>query len=298
MLAASMKPEKGQSIETLNYPVIASCKFDGIRCVIVNGKAKSRTLKDIPNDYIRKQLSRIEYEGFDGEILTYTDGVMDDFNIVSGKVMRQTGTPDFVYHVFDLCNVDDDYVDRIGQYQARADGLTTLSEVSPVDTVLCLTPSDLEAFTEKCLTDGFEGAIVRHPQGCYKQGRSTWREGGMTKIKPFEDAEAVITGFEEQMANNNAKVVNELGRNKRTSHKAGKTGKDTLGKFICRSKEFGEIKVGTGKGLTQALRQEIWDNQAKFKGKTITYKFQRIGMKAGGKPRIAVFKGFRHKHDI
>ena len=116
----------------------------------------------------------------------------------------------------------------------------------------------------------------------------------MIKVKPMEDAEARIIGFEEQEENTNEKQTNELGRSKRSSCKAGKVGKGTLGSLIVTNTEFGDFNVGTG--MDDALRQKIWDNREAYLGKIITFRFQRIGTK--DKPRIPAFKGLRHKDDL
>ena len=57
-----------------------------------------------------------------------------------------------------------------------------------------------------------------------------------------------------------------------------------------------EFRVGTGKGLTNVLRQEIWDNQSKWLGKVIKYKHQAIGSKDA--PRIAIYLGMRDERDM
>lgn len=53
----------------IQYPVYASPKLDGIRCSIVDGKALSRTLKQIPNKHIFNQLSTTDLNGLDGELI-------------------------------------------------------------------------------------------------------------------------------------------------------------------------------------------------------------------------------------
>ena len=67
------------------------------------------------------------------------------------------------------------------------------------------------------------------PDGPYKCGRSTVREGYLLKLKRFADGEAVILGCCEQMHNANAAQQDAFGRTKRSSHKDNKIGKATLG---------------------------------------------------------------------
>jgi DNA ligase-1 len=127
------------------------------------------------------------------------------------------------------------------------------------------------------------------------------REGYLLKRKPFKDSEAIIVGFEEQMENANEAEQDAFGRTKRSKHLEGMIPKDTLGKFLVR--EIGEtpwldreFAIGTGEGLTQDLRKEIWDNQSKYLGKIVTYKYQPHGIK--DLPRLPIWKGFRDKRDL
>src|SRR5688572_14503491 len=111
MLAATIK-----DIKELTFPLLASPKLDGIRCVILNGKAVTRNLKPIPNDFIRNFLeSHPELDGLDGELMLNDppapkkieieegEGGLD-FNHVQSAVMSSDGEPDFYYAVFDYHN--------------------------------------------------------------------------------------------------------------------------------------------------------------------------------------------------
>jgi len=99
------------------------------------------------------------------------------------------------------------------------------------------------------------------------------------------------------MHNKNEKKTNELGLSKRSSSKENKVPAGTLGKFLVKDITTGvEFKVGTGDGLTLELRQEVWDNQEKYMGELIKYKFQKHGTK--DKPRSPVWLGFRPTEDM
>src|SRR5690606_7804434 len=92
MLACSNIPRP----EQIKFPVYASFKLDGIRCAIVNGHPLSRTLKPIPNRFIRHTLNMPCLRGLDGELM-----IKGDFNAVQSAVMSHSGKPEFVYYVFD-----------------------------------------------------------------------------------------------------------------------------------------------------------------------------------------------------
>lgn len=289
MLAAPVRPEKGESLDQLTYPLVASGKYDGIRCVIHDGTPLSRSLKEIPNRHINTLLTDRRLANLDGELMTGGHG--DPFD--TGPIMRREGNPDFTYYVFDdFTQPHTAYIRRITAYRQRIAELD-LPWLVAVRTQIVRCREELNDFTDQCLLDGLEGSMVRNPAGAYKFGRATFKEQLLTKIKPMEDAEGTISGFEEEMENTNEKTTNELGRGKRSSHQSGMIPKGTLGKLVLNTAEFGEIRIA---GFTDAFAKEVWNNRPAFLGKLATYRFQRIGMK--DKPRIAVFKGIRHPHDI
>jgi DNA ligase-1 len=154
----------------------------------------------------------------------------------------------------------------------------------------------LQAYEEACLSHGFEGVIVRKPDSPYKFGRSSVRQLYLGKIKRFKDDEARIIDFDEQLENANPATVDARGETERSHHQANMIPKNTLGKLICEHPKFGTISIGTGRGLTHSLRQEIWDNRDAYLGKMIKFKYFPIGMKY--KPRLPIFLGFRDENDL
>jgi len=263
------------------YPVYASPKLDGIRCSIVGGKALTRALKAIPNLHINKFLSDAQFEGLDGELIVgeptdktvYTNTVMG--------VMRVSGVPKFTFFVFDLHDAPMGYHARLGAL-LRMD-LPLNIQVHESEVVS--NETELLAYESTCVGQGYEGIILRSVNAPYKYGRSTVNEGYLLKVKRFEDSEAEIIGVEEEMHNTNAAETNELGRTKRSSAKAGKVGKGTMGRLVVRDIHSGvEFKIGTG--FTAAQRAETWGL-----GTIHKYKFFPVGVK--DKPRHPVYIGAR-----
>ena len=58
-----------EDITKLTYPVACSLKLDGIRCIVKNGVVYSRSMKPIPSEVVQKKFGKVEYEGFDGELV-------------------------------------------------------------------------------------------------------------------------------------------------------------------------------------------------------------------------------------
>lgn len=293
----SFKPTLAVAAEfdKIKYPVFASPKLDGIRCSIVGGKALSRTLKPIPNKHISECLGQPQFTGLDGELIVgdptsktcYTDSV-------SG-VMAFDKTPHFTYYVFDLHSVDSPFSSRFLDLTAMVLGLAGAPYIQPLEQKLLANEDDMLAYEAAKIEEGYEGIILRSPSAPYKFGRSTVKEGYLLKIKRFEDSEAEILGFEEEMFNGNEAQTNELGRTKRSTAAVGLSGKGTLGAFRVRDCVSGvEFSVGTG--LTALQRGVFWQRQDEYLGKLVKYKFFPVGVKVA--PRHPVFLGFRDKRDL
>jgi DNA ligase-1 len=284
MLAATL-----QNIDKLNFPVLASPKLDGIRCLKVNGKALTRKFKPVPNKFIRDWLESNLPDGIDGEIMIRNA----TFNEIQSGVMSMDGEPDFEYHAFDLVTANTEK-----PYSVRIIDLSLLPKnkrLIIVENRLIFNQQELDEFEAQCLTQGYEGVMVRHPCGPYKNGRATEREGYLSKIKRFSDSEAVVTGYEERLHNANEATIDELGHTKRSSHKANMIPDDTLGAFHVKDIHTGqEFKVSTG--MDDALRKTIWQNRDSYIGKLVKYKYQPAGQK--DLPRFPVFLGFRDERDM
>ncbi len=119
-----------------------------------------------------------------------------------------------------------------------------------------------------------EGLILKEWDAVYTWDRSmSW-----CKVKRFFDVDCKVTGF-------------YLGKKKSKNEKR-------LGGI----KVWGRLEDGTivesdcGSGFTDAQRQEIWDNQAKYLGKTVVIKYQEVSKsknKAVASLRFPTFEHFR-----
>jgi DNA ligase-1 len=301
MLAASMENSKGDpmSFSDLAYPLGASIKLDGIRCLRVDGKTLSRSFKPIPNQYIQRTMAELP-NGLDGELITYNpDGSRRTFNEIQGDVMSEDGEPNFKFEVFDFVYGDEDDNLEIAYLQRIED----LKYIKLPDFCTKILPTiinneeELLAFEEQAIADGHEGIMTRRLNGPYKCGRSTFKSQDLIKIKRFVDSEAVILGFEEKLTNENEATKDELGHTKRSSAKAGLVPADTLGTLLVRDIHDGrEFGIGTYKGLKKEDLKEIWDNRDKYVGKIVKYQYQQVGTK--DLPRIPSFQGFRDERDM
>lgn len=267
--------------------VWASPKLDGIRCLLhPDMGAVSRNFKSIPNQYIRNCLAGISY--LDGELVTYTNGNMDDFNTVQSKVMSRDGLPDFKLLVFDCFRKPDDpfHTRLMSAFQIVTEIASSKLEV--VDHTILQGVDDFINYADTQLVMGYEGAMYRLPGGPYKNGRSTLRQGWLVKWKDIQDAEGTVMDFIERQHNDNELTHDAFGLAERSSHKEHMVGMNTLGALLLDT-QFGIMRVGTG--FDDAMRQHIWDNKEKYRGATVTFKYQPHGMQ--NLPRFPVFKSFR-----
>ena len=275
--------------EKAKFPYAATPKIDGIRFLMVGGAALTRSFKPIRNEYLQKILSSNLPDGIDGEL---TSG--STFQECS-SIMRIKGEPDFKVWIFDFVNPNDE----VKPYKERMNELRKFESFNiPSYEILFPTivsnQEQIDQLMIKNLNAGYEGLMLRDPNGIYKFGRSSVKENILLKIKEFMDDEAEIIAFREKMVNTNEGLKDNFGRTKRSSCQDGLKPSGTLGGFILRNSEGLEFSCGSG--LNDALRDEIWKNQSKYLGKLVKYKYMSKGIKE--LPRHPVFIGFRDETDL
>jgi len=292
MLAATL-----ENIEDVKFPVLATPKIDGIRS-IKQTQMLSRTFKPIRNTVMNKMLSDLLPEGADGEIAI--EGAT--FQVTTSAVM--TGTTKynekFAYYWFDYV-VDDPlkkYSERMEDMKKYIDANPHILNhdqvnIIPLFPVEIHTMDELICYERDVLARGFEGVMIRKPDGKYKFGRSTVKEGLLLKMKKFKDAEATIISMSQLLKNTNAKTKDNFGHSKRSSHIDGKVSTDTMGSIEV---EYDEVVFSIGTGFDAELRKYFWDNQESLIGKIVKFKYFEMGSKDC--PRFPVFIGIRHEEDF
>lgn len=286
MLSATYDPAK-----PIKFPAMVSPKLDGIRCLIIGGKAVSRNLKPIRNEYIQSILGDPSFNGLDGELVVGDPTDPMAYRNSSSGIMSTDGEPDFTFLVFD------DFQDPNKPFYQRLFSAIDLTggRIKAVPHSMIKTMEELEAFEAECLEAGYEGVMLRDPSGTYKFGRSTLKEGGLIKLKRFSDSEMKITAFEELMHNENELKRDELGRAERSSAQAGMIPGGTLGTLIGVDIHTGQ-GIRLGSGFTAADRDYIWGAKDSLTGKLVKYSYFAVG--AYEKPRFPVFQGFRDINDL
>lgn len=300
-----------EAMKSLRFPVLATLKKDGIRAIKL-GDLASRTLKKIPNRNINERADKLPY-GLDCELF---NPALPYDQIESIVMSREHVDSDKIqFHIIDWWSTLEDILPYNARIFAANKECSKMSDVALSDYDECKGSYELFEFFKACEQEEGEGICFRTPDSPYKQGRSTLREQYLVKLARFTRSECIIVGFEEQMLNANSDKRNDVGYMRRRQAGANLIGKCTLGAFIvitnqrclscngpelvnflcpdCKGSGHMTFKVGTGVGLTDAKRAEIWDNQDKWLGKQITIKSKGHGTKI--KPRSPIMVGLREE---
>lgn len=288
MLAAEYDPDKFP----LRFPVLASPKIDGIRCVIRHGQPLTRSLKPIPNRHIRAALSG--FPALDGELVVGDPTDPKAWNKTSSAVMSHDGEPEFTYFVFDTVVEDIAFSERLQIAKSRAGMYGPMVRFLHHAVVNDL--SELTALEEDYVNAGYEGIMLRDPAGPYKWGRSTAKEGYLLKLKRFDDSEVIVIDIKERMSHVGEFKTNALGLTERDHKKENFVGAGDLGALRCcwldHSRPQDLFDVGSG---FTAEQRELWWASPPI-GRCVRIKHQ--GLTPDGKPRFPIFQGFRDERDL
>jgi DNA ligase-1 len=271
-----MKASKATDSD-FRFPLIASPKVDGFRGYVRGAKLNARSNKAVPNRATAVFFSHPALDNMDGELIVGQPNATDAFQVTTSALRSMGGDPKAMFLVFDFIDDSLGFTDRLAKLDAAVAALPAQfkDRVIALAQVRCESLADLLQFEATCLEQGFEGVMVRNPNGRYKQGRSTVGEHGLLKLKRFSDAEAVVIGKQEEVGIN-------------TKH-----GKGTLGALVCRDLTTGvEFNIGTG--FTAKQRKDLW--LAKLDGEIVKYKYFAIGMVNA--PRFPAFIGLRAAVDM
>ena len=284
----------------LTYPILAMPKIDGVRGLHLYGKPSltGRSLKPFGNKLVPLVFPNLE--GIDGE-LTYGDPTASDLCRNTTSVVNthdDDRAHSLVLNAFDYITPDTVHLGYLARYEALQQLLLTNYNTNvrliPYQVISSL--AELLAYEANCLQQGYEGVILRSPDGIYKNGRTTLREGTYLRIKRFTQEDAIVLSLVEAMENTNEPITNALGRSERSTHQANLVPKGMIGSLTCLDVKSGkQITVGPGK-LTHDERIYYWQHPNELVGRTISYKaFPKGQMNL---PRFPTFESIRIQEDL
>jgi DNA ligase 1 len=277
----------------LRYPLLVSPKYDGIRCIIKDNTALSRTGKMLPSLQVQEEFTRENH--IDGELIVGNPTDFDVYNRTQSHVMSEDKPAEISYFAFDYtgpAHLHKPFIDRL-EVLAELTG-SSYPNVFFVKHDWVENEEELLEMEEKYLREGYEGVILRDPMARYKNGRGTFREGIIYKLKRFTDDEAVIVALKEKMTNTNEQERDELGYAKRSHKQEGKVGAGMVGAFLVK---YGEdiLEIAPGSFTHQQLT-EMWEYPSLAVGATLKFRYFNHGIK--DKPRFPRATGFRTGVDM
>lgn len=244
---------KVEHLRQVQLPCFASYKLDGERATWQMLEFFSRTLKTHPNRNLQKLFHSLDLpDGLDGELILGDPTEPGVFRRTHSVVSSLNKPVDGIrFFAFDNANMQLPFYQRY-EHIASAE---RLPHVIRLDHQIIETYDELEAFYEVCIDLNYEGMVCRHPEGRYKNGRSTLNEQLLLKVKPVIDAVLPIIAIEEMQHNVNPATRDERGYTKRSSHQDGKTPAGVAGKVVV---DWGDQELRIGTGFSSEDRRKLW----------------------------------------
>ena len=253
-------------------------KYDGVRCFtqIRDGRIIMKSRQNKVFEGLVEIVSAIADLGLDnvcldGELLAidspYETVYKDTMKIVSTKDEEKHGVKYMLFDIIPLSEFDNK--EGKMKYSDRRAWLDTIKENEFINVAPILYKgTDIDEVLkvlDECRGNGAEGCMINTDKP-YEFKRSKV----LQKLKVMSTCDLRVIGFEEG---------------------DGKL-KGTLGKIICNYKGF---DLGVGSGFSEAMRDEIWNNQDKYLGKIseIQYFEQTNNDEGGLSLRFPVFKQWR-----
>lgn len=277
--------------KNLCWPLLGSPKLDGIRGCIL-GEALSRTLKPLPSYQVQQEFTEVQH--VDGEFIIGEPTDPNVYNKTQSHVMSYNKPGDLSFWLFDY--IHPNWLHK--PYYERLEKLESL-EITQQNTYLVQHEylenyEQLIWYEEMQLEKGFEGIMLANPLAAYKQGRATYNQGIIYKVKRFKDEEGIVIGFNEQLINDNPVSKDELGYAHRQTLKEHMIPGNTVGSFIVLYGGM-EIDVAPGNFSHHELK-EIWENREIYLNRMLKFRFFAYGIK--DKPRQPRALGWRDPIDL
>lgn len=314
----TIKPQLAEDaiLDQVKFPCIVQPKIDGVRALNLNGTLTGRSLKPFDGFGITDYFSRKDFAGLDGEmtlgskpncgarLCSLTTGAMGRFKDVEEM-------PDLHWWVFD--HVHAQHLDRpySYRYEFLQGRLLAIDEprIHLVPMFMAQNAVELQGYIAGNFDQGYEGTIIRNPEAPYKSGRATQKGQELWRVKPWADAEILVTGVSEGEINTNEAKKNALGRTERSSAKAGMVANGQIGSIQgVMLADFHDpftgkllfekglpITVGSGE-MTVNEAEHYFKNQKEIVGHVVKFKHMTHGVK--DLPRFPTYVSHRLPQDM
>jgi len=306
-------PNQEVDIKSLSYPLMASTKLDGIRCIFHPELGiVSRSLKPIPNKQINEKMRHIldyckKYNLIlDGELYHKALSFQQITSLVMTKDFEDSKTTkklekensEFLrnyfitedgeyinffnplhFYCFDCININLEYGNMI-PFKERFNMYisTDLKHMFPVEQFLVRNHQMVEDYYSTAIERNCEGLILKDPKGKYKYGRGTVNEELCFKVKPFIEKSAIIKSVvQATIVDPNAKKkINELGYSETSKKKDDRILIERAACFLV-DWEGKDLKISIAATIPE--KENIWNNKEIYIGKEVCFKAMDVGAK-------------------
>jgi len=183
----------------LQFPIYVQPKLNGVRClaflrddqvVLLSREGTEYTIPHLQQELLRHLVPNLV---IDGEV--YIHGVpLQDIGSLVKRAQPESETLEF--HVFDVLSLDTEEEPFRSRLHERVEliqlELDPDSHIRVVETSLAETEEDIYFFLEQFEDNGYEGIIIRKPEGIYHLAQRT---SDLLKLKNFMDEEFEIVGY-------------------------------------------------------------------------------------------------------
>lgn len=241
-------------------PYIVQPKYDGDRCSnspLPNGplllSSEENPFFSVP--HINKQLFEkgIHVFPLDGELYNHDLFVEGGHELIHSICSRTVNIhprhEEMEFHVFDIKEHGTAQTGRLLFLNKLEEQFGPNIKLAPH--WICETLDDIKRVYDKLIEEKYEGIIVRHFLGDYRERRSVW----MMKFKPKRKDTYSITGWKEE------RTIDGIP-------------KEVVGSIICTS--FDGDEFGISAGLDDQQKWELWQVRDKIAGCTAIVHYQHL----------------------
>jgi DNA ligase-1 len=270
--------------EIIKFPVLVEPKLDGLRCITIkhNGEVTQYTRNGTLLETMPKITTFIANRDDLQEIVIDAEAMAADWNDSASVIMSRVNKKDdsnVFLNVFD-CMTYDEWMTKtchLTQTKRREKLLLLFgnenkeSPIRPTDVCECNSFEEIIAFYKLCLEAGYEGVMIKDPNGLYTFDRSKVRK----KLKPEATYEGVIVGTYDG--------------------NVGSKREGLFGGFIVLLPNG--ITTEVGSGMSDDFKAEVELNRDSYLGKIIEAKGQPP-LTVDGKIRFPRFLRWRDASDV
>lgn len=271
MLAPSELPQ----LPNLKYPIYVQPKLDGFRAIYLDGQFYTRTGRSLPNVQLESY-----FKGLEGLSDTVLDGELYGHGVAFQDLSKTLTNEDkaikipLKYHVYDAIPKRDwlaqrtklDYTERLQLLRTTVNSIGDYKKVIDVATDLVEDSSQIAEIYKKYLKQGYEGCMLKAPEGKYQWKRVTLKSGEMIKLKPFVSEDLKVTSIYEGEGNFEGMA----------------------GGVVV---DFNGNSVSVGSGFDVATRKEMAQSPNDFIGRTAEIKYFEVT--EDGSLRFPIFERWR-----